>query len=233
MFFEVLAYLVAAAMFVFLRRRRGDTLTGIDRLSLVAAVFVGALVGSRGLAWLDNPEARARGLTALMEGKTLVGGLLGAWIATEIEKRRIGIRQATGDLYVFPLAAGIAIGRIGCLLSGLPDGTYGTASSLPWAVDFGDGITRHPTALYESVFVVALGLALVPVWRRSRLGIVFKLFMASYLAFRLLVDTIKPGHPLALGLTAIQWACVVGLAYLTWWSAQDRMSASNRAHVDV
>ena len=90
-FFEVLAYILAAVTFLALRRRHGDPLTGIDRLTVVAAVFVGALVGSRALAWLDNPEARARGLVALMEGKTLVGGLLGAWIATEAEKRRGGV----------------------------------------------------------------------------------------------------------------------------------------------
>ena len=48
-------------------------------------------------------------------------------------------------------------------------------------------------------------------------GDAFKLFMASYLAFRLMIDTIKPGVRLALGLTAIQWACVCGLAYYGWW----------------
>ena len=216
-FFEVLAYLAAAAMFLLLRRRHGDRLTGADRLSLVTAICVGALVGSRMLAWFDNPEARASGFGALMAGKTLVGGLLGGWIATEVEKRRIGIRQPTGDLYVFPVIAGIAIGRIGCFLSGLPDGTYGTATSLPWGIDFGDGIARHPTALYESLFVIALGVLLVPVWRRGPVGHTFKCFTASYLAFRLLVDTIKPGVALFLGLTAIQWACVFGLLYYAQW----------------
>jgi phosphatidylglycerol---prolipoprotein diacylglyceryl transferase len=224
-FFEVLAYFVAAATFFLLRRRHGDPLTSMDRLSVVAAVFVGALLGSRALAWFDNPEARARGLVALMDGKTLVGGLLGGWIATELEKRRVGIRRPTGDLYVFPLVVGIAIGRVGCLLSGLPDGTYGTATSLPWGIDFGDGITRHPTALYESLFVIAIGLALLPVWRRNVQGHTFKLFMVSYLAFRLLVDTIKPGVALAFGLTAIQWACVCGLLYYAQWYMRERSHA--------
>jgi hypothetical protein len=64
---------------------------------------------------------------------------------------------------------------------------------LPWGIDFGDGIARHPTALYESLFVIALGVLLIPVWRRGPVGHTFKWFTASYLAFRLLVDTIKPG----------------------------------------
>ena len=216
-FFEVLAYAVAAGVFLWIRRRRGDALSGADRLSLVTAIFVGALVGSRLLAWFDNPGAQSRGIVGLMDGKTLVGGLVGGWIATEVEKRRMGVRRPTGDLYVFPLIAGIAIGRIGCLLSGLPDGTYGTATMLPWGIDFGDGIARHPTALYESLFVIALGVLLIPVWRRGPVGHTFKWFTASYLAFRLVVDTIKPGVALFLGLTAIQWACVFGLIYYAQW----------------
>ena len=45
----------------------------------------------------------------------------------------------------------------------LPDYTYGTPTSLPWAVDFGDGIRRHPVQLYESAamlpFLVVLSAA--------------------------------------------------------------------------
>jgi phosphatidylglycerol---prolipoprotein diacylglyceryl transferase len=216
-FFEVLAYAVAAGVFLWIRRRRGDALSSADRLSLVTAIFVGALIGSRLLAWFDSPGAQSRGLVGLMDGKTLVGGLVGGWIATELEKRRRGVQQPTGDLYVFPVIAGIAIGRIGCLLSGLPDGTYGTATMLPWGIDFGDGIARHPTALYESLFAIALGVLLIPVWRRGPAGYTFKLFTVSYLAFRLLVDTIKPGVALFLGLTAIQWVCVFGLMYYAQW----------------
>ena len=71
-------------------------------------------------------------------------------------KRYIGLRTSTGDLYAIPLALGIAIGRIGCFLTGLSDNTYGVPSNLPWAVDFGDGIPRHPTQLYEILFLLAL-----------------------------------------------------------------------------
>jgi prolipoprotein diacylglyceryltransferase len=112
---------------------------------------------------------------------------------------------------------GIAIGRIGCFLSGLPDGTYGLATSLPWGIDLGDGVARHPTALYESLFMVLLGISLALLQRRMAPGILFKAFMATYLGFRLLVDGIKPGVAIGLGLTAIQWTCVSGLAYYAWW----------------
>jgi hypothetical protein len=36
---------------------------------------------------------------------------------------------------------------VGCFLTGLSDRTYGTPTPLPWGIDFGDGIPRHPPAL--------------------------------------------------------------------------------------
>jgi len=46
-------------------------------------------------------------------------------------------------------------------------------------------------------------------------GWLFRVFMTAYLGFRLLTDAIKPEPALALGLGAIQWACVAGLVYYT------------------
>ena len=71
-------------------------------------------------------------------------------MAVELWKWRNGMRKLTGAAFVLPLSVGIALGQLGCLFSGLPDFTYGTPTSLPWAVDLGDGIGRHPVQLYES-----------------------------------------------------------------------------------
>jgi phosphatidylglycerol:prolipoprotein diacylglycerol transferase len=91
-----------------------------------------------------------------MGGKTIVGALIFGLISVELMKRYIGVRQSTGDLYAIPLALGIAIGRIGCFLTGLSDNTYGIPTTLPWAINFGDGIPRHPTQLYEIIFLMLL-----------------------------------------------------------------------------
>jgi prolipoprotein diacylglyceryltransferase len=223
-FFETLAYLAGFRFYLWLRRRRGDHVGDAARWSVVTAAAVGAVVGSRLLFWLEDPAATLTYLHqpgVLFGGKTVVGALIGGWIAVEIVKRRIGVRDATGDLFAAPLAAGMAIGRIGCFLSGLPDGTYGTPTTLPWGVDFGDGLRRHPAALYESMAMAVLAVVLITAASRLRRGEAFKLFMASYLGFRLWADGLKPGVPL-LGLTAIQWACVGGLAYYAWWVAMRR-----------
>jgi phosphatidylglycerol---prolipoprotein diacylglyceryl transferase len=224
-FFETLAYLVGFRLYLWLRRRQGDHVDDGPRWSIVTAAAVGAVIGSRLLFWLEDPAATAGYLSRpalLLGGKTVVGALVGGWLAVEIVKRRIGVREATGDLFAVPLAVGMCIGRIGCFLSGLPDGTYGSATTMPWGVDLGDGIARHPVALYESAFLLLLATVLVGARARLRRGEAFKLFMVSYLAFRLGADSLKPGVSLALGLTAIQWACVGGLAYYAWWLAARR-----------
>jgi len=120
----------------------------------------------------------------------------------------------TGDLFAIPLAIGIAIGRIGCFLAGLPDNTYGTPTLLWTGVDFGDGIRRHPTQLYEIAFLMLL----IPVLKQvgdsaMRAGDQFRAFMIAYLGFRLAVDNLKPDPAVALGLSSIQLACVAMLAY--------------------
>ena len=48
-----------------------------------------------------------------------------------------------------------------CFLAGLHDDTYGLPTAAPWGMDFGDGIPRHPTQLYEIAVVLPLGLALM------------------------------------------------------------------------
>ncbi len=157
-------------------------------------------------------------LAYLLSGKTIVGGLLGGTIAVEWTKGRLGINRRTGDLFAIPMAIGIAIGRVGCFFAGLPDDTYGTPSNLPWAVDFGDGIPRHPTQLYETV-----AMLLLAAWLHHRAsdasvplpeGALYRYFLTAYLAWRLAIDFLKPGVDFA-GLAPIQWACA---AALTWYT---------------
>ena len=82
---------------------------------------------------------------------------------------------------------------------------------MPWGVDFGDGIRRHPTQLYEVAALLVLGWLL---WRLGRQphreGDLFRAFLAGYMAWRLAVDFLKPDPRLA-GLTAIQWCAAAAL----------------------
>jgi phosphatidylglycerol---prolipoprotein diacylglyceryl transferase len=159
--FESLAYFVGFRLYLRQRRLAGDFLSSPDRWWIVTAAIAGAAIGSKIGAWMEDPAATLHHWNDpffLLGGKTIVGGLLGGTIAVEWIKHRLGIVSRTGDLFAIPLAIAIAIGRIGCFFGGLRDGTSGTPASLPWAVDFGDGIPRHPTQLYEMAAIDVLSV---------------------------------------------------------------------------
>lgn len=221
--FEGLGYFVGARLYFYLRKRApADTATPLEtNLWLLVGCLGGAFLGSKLLAWAEAPAhywaLRDRPL-ALFGGKTIVGGLLGGWAGVEVAKHFLRLRRSTGDLFVYPLALGTALGRIGCFLTGLDDRTYGVATTLPWGVDFGDGVSRHPTQLYESAVVLLISLVLWLTERARRPqpaapGRRFRLYVAAYLGFRFAVEFLKPRELLLPGLSAIQLASLIGVAF--------------------
>jgi prolipoprotein diacylglyceryltransferase len=162
----------------------------------VVALAVGAIAG----AWLFGS------LNTVMAASphpshSIAGALAGGIFGVEIYKSLRGIRVSTGLVWVGPIALGIAVGRLGCLFSGLPDETYGTPTSLPWAVDLGDGIGRHPVQLYESLTMLAfLAVYLIALkrraaWTRTR---AFYLLILVYAAQRFAWEFFKP-YPRLIG----------------------------------
>ena len=216
-FFEMLAYAVAFRVYLQLRKRLGDAIPDADRWWVIAAAAMGAAVGSKVLYWFEDPGATLRHFADpayLLGGKTIVGALIGALFAVEAMKKYLGVARRTGDLFALPLCVGIAIGRVGCFLTGTEDHTAGVATSLRWGVNYGDGVPRHPTQIYEIAFAVFLGTFLLAYSRRThREGDLFEIFMVGYFAFRLCVDSLKPEIRVLAGLSAIQWACVFMLLY--------------------
>ena len=150
-----------------------------------------------------------------MENKTIVGGLLGGLFGVELTKKQLGVTVSSGDLMVYPLILAMIIGRIGCFLAGLDDGTFGIPSNLLWAINFGDGIRRHPTNLYEILFWILLWLALKIIEKRRPFtdGSRFKIFLSAYLVFRFFIEFIKPDYFFSFGLSIIQLVCIAGILY--------------------
>ena len=149
----------------------------------------------------------------VVSGQSVVGGLLGGWLGVEIGKKIGGITSRTGDDFVAPILLGLVIGRTGCFVAGLYDGTYGVHTTLPWGVDFGDG-SRHPTQLYEWLAAL-IALITLPKWRQyfaHEQGLSFRVLMFGYLLWRLIIDSIKP-VPAGwwLGMSGIQWVCLFAL----------------------
>jgi prolipoprotein diacylglyceryltransferase len=214
--FEFLGYLAGYLLYRRNRNRHGDALSPGLRWNLIAAATFGGLIGARALGLAEESPSMLLSLHAWLTpgGKTIVGGLLGGWLAVEVAKEKLRVPTRTGDLLAIPLCIGIAIGRIGCFLAGMADDTYGKPTSLPWGVNFGDGIPRHPTQIYELLFLLLLAWWL---HRKSSQphpdGHIFRIFLAAYLGWRLLIDFLKP-QPLFAGMNMIQWACLAGLLIL-------------------
>ena len=213
--FDALAYFVGYRVYATQRKRSSDAIASETRYALIAGAALGGALGAKILHWFYNPAltlAHINDVGFLLNGKTIVGGLLGGLIGVEITKKLVHETRSTGDLYVLPLCVGIALGRVGCFLTGLDDLTYGAATQLPWGVNFGDGIARHPAQLYE--IVVLIGIAIWSMIHTPlRKGDNFRGFMVLYLAYRFLIDPIKPEMRVLLGMSSIQIACLCGLLY--------------------
>ncbi len=223
---ELLGYSLGFQLYLILRRRWPRAAVPFEQnMWVIVGCVFGALVGSKVLAFLesfDHYSQHHADPRAWLGGKTIVGGLLGGWVGVEIAKKRLGITHSTGDVYVFPLIVGMCIGRVGCFMTGLADHTHGVHSSLPWAVDFGDG-PRHPTQLYEIPFLLLLAVAIALRLRHPYAnGHLFRSFMLGYLAFRFTIEFIKPVYNPYLGLSMIQLASLAGALCATWQMVRPR-----------
>jgi len=154
------------------------------------ALVAGAAIGGYGAGTLNLALTGVPGV-----GRSVLGALAGAILAVELYKRARGIRGSTGTVFVAGFATSIAVGRIGCFLSGLGDNTYGVPTALPWGHDFGDGVLRHPVQLYEAFAMASfLAVALAGFARRSPAFMVngFYLCTGFYAAQRFLWEFLKP-----------------------------------------
>lgn len=210
---------IALGMALYRRARARSGLppmTGAGGFALLTGLLIGAALGNKGVFLVERPDQLMAALYGepWHLGQSIVGGLLGGLIGIEIAKALTRQPASTGDLMVTPLIAGMALGRVGCFLAGLYDDTYGLPTSLPWGVDLGDGVARHPSPLYEIGFLGVLGAGLHR-WRdrlASESGLGFKLFLTGYLLWRLVLDGLKPVRvPYPGGWSGIQWVCGVAL----------------------
>lgn len=226
---EFMATFIAFRYYLFLKKRQNDSVVGFNRLVALVGATLGAVIGSHLLGACENiPEwiDSSNRLLYFWLNKTMAGGLIGGLIGVELAKKIVGEKQSTGDLFTFPLIMGIIIGRVGCFSVGIYEETYGLESGLPWAMNLGDGLLRHPVALYEILFLIVLWIGLKLIQRTYVLesGAIFKLFMLSYVLFRFLLDFIKPGWRYFGGLGSIQLAslCVVIYYIFTFVTSNSR-----------
>jgi phosphatidylglycerol:prolipoprotein diacylglycerol transferase len=189
--FVGLGVVAATLVFVVEARRRGHT---DDRLLIVVT---GALVGGalfmRLGTWMQHVDLRENATLAeqwAYGNRSILGGLVGAWLGVHVAKRLCGYRLRTGDLFAPAVALGMAVGRIGCFLTEPLPSTGG------YNVSF----------LYESAFHLA-AFAVIWFWLRRRSlppGEIFVWYVAAYGIFRFLVEFVRGNEVVWAGLTRPQ-----------------------------
>ena len=217
--FTAAALLLGLALYYRELRRRRLLDGTIVWISL--AVVLGGVVGARLLlAWdhLDyySQALRTMPLSWVVEhsGKSIIGAIVGGYVAGVLAKRAVGYTRSTGDCYALAIAAAMAVGRIGCFLSELP---LGTPTSLPWGVTVpasaaltfarcpGCDGPMHPSQLYEVLFNLVAAGAIVRYGRRVPApGDVLKLYLLAAAVFRFGVEFVRANPTTAFGLSSPQ-----------------------------
>jgi phosphatidylglycerol---prolipoprotein diacylglyceryl transferase len=197
-------------------------------------VLAGALVGGALLArlgtWVQHldPRDNAPLLAQWAYGnRSILSGLVGAYLGALLGKRISGYPHKTGNLFAPAVAAGMAVGRIGCLLAEPP----GTPTSLPWGITLDPdtatalhvpaGVPLHPSFAYEILFHLAALAVIIALRGRVRApGRLFTIYLASYAAFRFGVEFVRGNEVVWGGLTRSQLFLLallpVAAARLAW-----------------
>ena len=196
---------------------------------IVGFGLVGGLLGARlhqalyhWPAFVSDPFGFVSGRSGLV----WYGGVLGGVVATLWPIRRTRVSYASAlDTGALGLAIGLAMGRVGCHLSG--DGDWGTPTSLPWGVVYTNatagwpyppGISVHPAPLYE--MIALLGIFALLLRLRSRVapaGALFAIYLFLSGLVRFFVEFVRTNSPILLGLTEAQWTSLVLSAGAGLW----------------
>ena len=212
--------LALATGFALLRlNQRQLPMPATQRWGIGLGAFVGAMVGSKFPFLFSDWQQLLNGSIWFSNGKTILTGLAGGYLGVEIAKWCLHIKVRTGDTFVVPVAAAVAIGRLGCFYAGC---CYGQPTDLPWGVVFDsvDSQPRHPTQLYEAMFHLScVGFFLWCAHKNWFTGQRIKLYLILYASFRFVTEWLRPEATIYGGLTGYQMSslCLIALFGWLWW----------------
>lgn len=211
--FVTFAILIGLGLYLFQLRK--DQVKSSNALYIVLFALVGGAIGAKVpifiIYWKELSQTNVS-MDILLSGRSIVGGLIGGFLFTLLSKRLFNIKDKMGNQIAIPVAFSMAIGRFACLFRGC---CYGQPTGNNYGIDFGDGIHRHPTQIYEMIFDFLLALYLI--YRKKKgvsPGELFMIFMNYYLGFRFLNEFIRVEHVTKLGLTDFQLICILSLLYI-------------------
>ncbi|HWY75811.1 MAG TPA: prolipoprotein diacylglyceryl transferase family protein [Verrucomicrobiae bacterium] len=165
-----------------------------ERLLMVyVAALIGAFLGAKVIyilaeGWMHfgAPDMWLQ----LATGKSILGALLGGYVAVELAKKCVGYSGATGDWFACIAPIGIIVGRIGCLLHGC---CQGIACQPAWfTLNDPNGVARWPAVPVEIIFNVAAAIVFFTMrWRNKLPGQHFHLYLIAYGIFRFFHEFVR------------------------------------------
>lgn len=202
-----------------LRKRQAKLpIAGWQKLGIGIGAFCGAMLGAKLPFALSDWQGLTSGAVWFADGKTILFGIVGAYLGVEVAKWSLEVRVRTGDSFAVPVALAVAIGRLACYVGGC---CFGRVTSVPWGVIFPHQgpEPRHPTQLYEAAFHL---LAAIFLWQCERRGWFdqqrIKLYILAYLTYRFFSEYLRPEPQVGIGLTAYQWASLALLPiFIALW----------------
>ena len=205
--FGWMTFLAIALAYVLWRRRVGGDST-LQYLFFFA--LLGGLMGSKLLylvsaGWDDwaQPDRWPR----LVYGKSILGALIGGYLAVTWAKRYMGYDKPTGGLFALIVPLGLIVGRLGCFFQGC---CAGLPCEAAWyAVRDRSGASRLPAVEAEIVFNAAIFVVFLVIRKRGNLQWqLFHIYMMAYGAFRVAVEFMRDRAVLGAGLDAYQLAAL-------------------------
>jgi prolipoprotein diacylglyceryltransferase len=213
-FFMLLATGVAG--WLYRRNQASSELRSGQKLGIAIGGIIGATFAAK-VPFILTSDPSAGVLAAWFgDGKTVLWGLAGGYVGVEVAKWSLYVRGRTGNRFVVPVAAAIAIGRLGCLFNGC---CYGIPTDQSWGVRSiaadGGVLLRHPAPLYESffhaAFAVVAAIAIRRGWWPTRWMLIY---LVSYCVFRFFSEYWRVEPVVAFALTFYQLsAAVMGIVF--------------------
>lgn len=114
-------------------------------------------------------------------GMSYHGGVLGFIVVTYFfcKKRKINFLKLT-DFILPAIPLGYFFGRIGNFLNGE---LYGRVTTVEWGMNFGDGLLRHPSQIYEAFFEGIVLFTILWIVRNrfsKKTGLISGLYLLGY-----------------------------------------------------
>lgn len=159
-------------------------------MEIFISAAIGLLIGAKLPVWISygfNQEF-------IFFGKSVMGGILGAFIGINIYKYFSKQTDASfGGRFVIPLAIAIGFGKIGCYMNGCCGGHF-----------------IIPTQLIESAFQFFIAILLYIFYKRTnRIDLLFPVYLLAYLTFRFFIEFVRNEPRIFVNLTIYQLLALI------------------------